>query len=465
MHESPIQAGASRTGLVGALGFATAVSMWAIAYFSMMSPGLVAGEILFGMLFLAVGAGGFVAGRLRVAGASGARAGLMVALVAATVNLLLVGSLFSKGANGSIVLELLMWIGGLYAASAVCGTIGGAIGGRAPAVMLRMSPTSLFAWVAAATVFLLLITGGIVTGQEAGLAVPDWPNSFGHNMFLYPLSEMTGGIYLEHAHRLYGTLVGLTSIALLVQVLRTESRAWVRAFMGALFVAVCVQGIMGGMRVTGGPTLSQDPADLAPSIGFGIVHGVFGQLVFAGFCVLAAATSTAWRIGAPPRSDDPLVSGRSASQVAFAVLLLQLISGALYRHFQIPSGTDAAPSSPTWAMHLHLTWSVVAFAAMIWLGIRAMKAPSDCAPLRPLGRGIHAIVTVQMLLGIVALVYVLLRKSAAIPPMEVLFTTAHQANGALLVGLSALTVAWFRRWTAQSVPATGLMASSSASRA
>jgi hypothetical protein len=94
-----------------------------------------------------------------------------------------------------------------------------------------------------------------------------------------------------------------------------------------------------------------------------------------------------------------------------------------------------------------------------------MKAPSDCAPLRPLGRGIHAIVTVQMLLGIVALVYVLLRKSAAIPPMEVLFTTAHQANGALLVGLSALTVAWFRRWTAQSVPATGLMASSSASRA
>jgi hypothetical protein len=67
--------------------------------------------------------------------------------------------------------------------------------------------------------------------------------------------------------------------------------------------------------------------------------------------------------------------------------------------------------------------------------------------------------------GIVALVYVLLRKSAAIPSMEVLFTTAHQANGALLVGLSALSVAWFRRWAAQSVPATGLMASSSASRA
>ena len=119
MHESPIHAGARRTGLVGALGFATAVSMWAIAYFSLMSPGLVAGEILFGMLFLAVGAGGFVAGRLRVAGQSGAKAGLMVALVAATVNLLLVGSLFGKGTDGSIFRQLLVWVGGLYAASAV----------------------------------------------------------------------------------------------------------------------------------------------------------------------------------------------------------------------------------------------------------------------------------------------------------------------------------------------------------
>lgn len=465
MHETPIHAGTSRSGLVAALGFATAVSMWAIAYFSLMSPGLVAGEILFGMLFLAVGAGGFMAGRLRVAGSSGAVAGLLVALVAATVNLLLVGSLFGKETEGSIVQQLLLWVGGLYAASAICGTIGGAIGGRAPAVALRMPPTSLFAWVAAATVFLLLVTGGIVTGQEAGLAVPDWPNSFGHNMFLYPLSEMKEGIYFEHAHRLYGTLVGLTSIALLVQVLRTESRAWVRFFMVALFIAVCAQGLMGALRVTGTFTLSQDPAELAPSVGFGVIHGVFGQLVFAGFCVLAAATGVRWRDGHAPRGDDALVSGRSASQVAFAVLLIQLVSGALYRHFQLPSGTDAPPSNPAWAMHLHLTWSVIAFAAMIWLGIRAMKAPSDCAPLRPLGKGIHALVTVQMLLGIVALVYVLLRKSAAIPPMEVIFTTAHQANGALLIALSALTVAWFRRWAAQSEPATGLIASSSASRA
>ena len=262
MHASTHGTGIRRTGLHLALGFATAVAMWAIAYVSLMSPGLVAGEILFGLLFVAVIGGGVVAGRLRASGGLGAgiSAGVAVALVCATVNLLLVGSLFGKGTDGSIFRQLMIWVGGLYAASAVCGTIGGAIGGRAPAVTLRMSPTSLFAWVAAATVFLLLVTGGIVTGQEAGLAVPDWPNSFGHNMFLYPLSEMKEGIYFEHAHRLYGTLVGLTSIALLVQVLRTESRAWVRAFMAALFIAVCVQGLMGALRVTGTFTLSQDPA-------------------------------------------------------------------------------------------------------------------------------------------------------------------------------------------------------------
>jgi cytochrome c oxidase assembly protein subunit 15 len=63
--------------------------------------------------------------------------------------------------------------------------------------------TSAFAWVTATATFFLLAIGGIVTAQEAGLAVVDWPNSFGYNMFLYPLSRMTGGIYFEHAHRLF----------------------------------------------------------------------------------------------------------------------------------------------------------------------------------------------------------------------------------------------------------------------
>ncbi|MFN9956993.1 MAG: COX15/CtaA family protein, partial [bacterium] len=104
----------------------------------------------------------------------------------------------------------------------------------------------------------MIVLGGIVTGYEAGLAVPDWPNSFGHNMLLYPVSEMKGGIFYEHAHRLFGMLVGLSSFTLAALCWRHERRASIRWAASALLFMVCVQGLMGGLRVTGMFTLSQD---------------------------------------------------------------------------------------------------------------------------------------------------------------------------------------------------------------
>ena len=71
----------------------------------------------------------------------------------------------------------------------------------------------------AGATFLLIIIGGIVTGTDSGLAVPDWPTTFGYNMFLYPLSEMVGGILYEHSHRLMGSLVGLLTVGLFVFIL------------------------------------------------------------------------------------------------------------------------------------------------------------------------------------------------------------------------------------------------------
>jgi cytochrome c oxidase assembly protein subunit 15 len=70
-----------------------------------------------------------------------------------------------------------------------------------------------------------LITGGLVTGLKAGLAVPDWPTSYGHNMLLYPLAEMSGGKYVEHAHRLYGMLVGVTAITVAVSLFFFDQRS------------------------------------------------------------------------------------------------------------------------------------------------------------------------------------------------------------------------------------------------
>src|SRR5437588_5766919 len=97
----------------------------------------------------------------------------------------------------------------------------------------------------AAATFPLIFMGGLVTSHGAGLAVPDWPNSFGYNMFLFPPSRWVGGIFYEHTHRLMGTVVGMLSIALTVWAWRTELRRWVRWLVTGLLLAVCVQGTLG----------------------------------------------------------------------------------------------------------------------------------------------------------------------------------------------------------------------------
>ena len=235
------------------LGFATTVMMWAIGYACMTHPGLILGEALFLMELGALAVGGYIAGRIL----GSIKAGIWVALISATVNLLIIGSLIRPGEDGSRLASAISWILGLYLVSIVLCTIGAGIGVRRFVPGKIPMATSLFSLLAASTVFLLLITGGLVTGLEAGLAVPDWPNSFGHNMLLYPLSEMTGGVYYEHAHRLYGMLVGLTTLSLLVMIFIHDKRSWMKALMVVVFLMVCAQGIMGGLRVTGEFTMSQ----------------------------------------------------------------------------------------------------------------------------------------------------------------------------------------------------------------
>ena len=102
----------------------------------------------------------------------------------------------------------------------------------------------------AAGVLVLICSGGLVTSHGAGMAVPDWPNSFGYNMFLFPLSHWVGGVFFEHTHRLIASGVGLLTIALCVFTLVVEQRAWVKWLAGIAVLAVIIQGVLGGLRVT-----------------------------------------------------------------------------------------------------------------------------------------------------------------------------------------------------------------------
>src|SRR5437762_7781702 len=109
-----------------------------------------------------------------------------------------------------------------------------------------------FAWLTATATLLLICSGGMVTSKGVGLAVPDWPTTFGYNMFFFPFSKWLGprfgGIFYEHGHRLAASAVGLLTIILTLWLWLKEERRWVRWLgVGALF-AVILQGVLGGLR-------------------------------------------------------------------------------------------------------------------------------------------------------------------------------------------------------------------------
>ncbi len=118
----------------------------------------------------------------------------------------------------------------------------------------------------------LLFLGGMVTSHEVGMAVPDWPATYGENMFTYNFLDKSWGIILEHTHRLAGSVIGLITIALGVAIYRTEKRVWVRWLGLAAFIGVVVQGVLGGGRVMLNAIFGQSLA---------AIHGCFAQAFFA----------------------------------------------------------------------------------------------------------------------------------------------------------------------------------------
>jgi cytochrome c oxidase assembly protein subunit 15 len=175
--------------------------------------------------------------------------------------------------------------------------------------------------------FLLILAGGVVTETGSGMAVPDWPTTFGYNMFLYPWAKMTGGILYEHSHRLIGSLVGLLTLTLAVVLWAVEPRRWVRWLGAAALLAVIVQGILGGMRVV---LVAEQLA---------LLHGALAHAFLGLAASLVVFTSRAWT--SPPA---PLPVKAGSHLCSWVVLLtamtyLQIVLGAVVTHTE--SGLDA----------------------------------------------------------------------------------------------------------------------------
>jgi len=173
--------------------------------------------------------------------------------------------------------------------------------------------------------------GGLVTSHGVGMAVPDWPNTYGYNMFLFPPSKWVGGIFYEHSHRLVASGVGLLTTILAAWLWFAESRRWLRWLGVIAFFAVVLQGVLGGLRVV----WFKDQ--------IGIFHAALAQLFFALICALALFTSRWWlerrfmarRDGNEAAERAGLEIGAPLRRLLLAttiLIFLQLILGATMRH-------------------------------------------------------------------------------------------------------------------------------------
>ena len=173
-------------------------------------------------------------------------------------------------------------------------------------------------FVSAATV-LLIVAGGLVTSTGSGLAVPDWPTSYGWNMFTFPMKHMVGGIFYEHGHRLIASGVGFLTIILAFWIWRAERRRWMRILGLTALGSVCLQGALGGITV-----LYFLPTAVSTA------HAGLAQIFFCLTVSIALFTSRGWIAPNHEPVDDRLL--RLVATTTTASIYLQIIIGATMRH-------------------------------------------------------------------------------------------------------------------------------------
>ncbi len=278
------------------------------------------------------------------------------------------------------------------------------------------------------TLFLISV-GGTVTTKKAGLAVPDWPTSFGYNMFTLPFHFWEGDALLEHSHRLVGSVMGMLVIGLLIWTACVERRSWVKQLTWVALVMVIVQGIMGGLRVT------------ELSIAWAIVHGCTAQAFLCLLLLIAVALSPEW--------DRPLAASVSPARVAnwrhwawivVGAVFLQLFLGAFMRHIDAGLAIPTFPLTPegTFMPTVHNKHVDIHFAHRFWalvvtvlVGILTTKVLRSAWAERRFRRpalGLIVLLIVQIALG----ASIIWTQRASHP------TTLHVVNGAVVLALSFL---------------------------
>jgi cytochrome c oxidase assembly protein subunit 15 len=418
-----------------AIGFGTTVAMWAVGYVGHMPLTRVPPVVFVSLMLICMGIGGWFVGRYTRRSLAGA---VWVGLLSSAINLLILGSLLRRPHGGQLVPQVWLWLPGTFAISILLAMVGLWLArmGRPASRPRDVNWVAALAWITCAAAMLLITAGGLVTGFRAGMAVPDWPNTYGSNMFLFPFTLMTGGVFYEHAHRLLGTLVGLSTLALAVYLTSYPSTVGRRQKAIAVLVwivgaCVVVQGILGGVRVT------DDSHALA------VVHGFFAHAILGGLVAVAVMLSRNWqRPGRTPSIASPN-SDRVLTLVLVGLILLQTMLGTLVRQLDV-------------FLLTHVSVAVIVVLVAVGVGARAWGLHAEEAVPRRLGLAVMLVVLLQVQLGIVSIAFrtppvntsptadELLASGDNLPvqPLPALITTIHQTTAAVFLGMAVVLALW-----------------------
>jgi len=307
-----------------------------------------------------------------------------------------------------------------------------------------------FAVVTACFTFALIIAGGMVTSTGSGLAVPDWPLSYGQVM-----PPMVGGIFYEHGHRMIASFVGFLTVILAFWLWKRDPRRWMRVLGLVALGAVIAQGILGGLTV-----LYLLPTAISVS------HAALAQSFFCLAALIALFTSKWWYEATPVLNDSTTRRVFLVSVLLAISVFLQLILGAVMRHtgsglaipdiplaygqilpsltpeslqgyndLQIKTDLRLAADGSLTAFQvgihfLHRLWALVVLVVAIVAFIRFRSNAKVPDRLHFLSGSVLALILLQISLGVIT---VLTRKHEII-------TTAHVATGAVTLVFCVLLV-------------------------
>ena len=261
---------------------------------------------------------------------------------------------------------------------------------------------------------LLLAAGALVTSNEAGLSVPDWPLSYGKIM-----PAMVGGVFYEHGHRMVATTVGLLTIGMVIWLWTADRRPWMRKLGLAALAAVIVQGVLGGLTVL---MLLPPPVSIS--------HACLAQLFFATTVSLAVFTSRSWQQGPEMVRDHGWPPLRFLAIAAPVAALLQTALGAAFRHKVL-------------GILPHIFGAVVLTIILLSISVFVLNQFPTHRTLRPAAAAVLTATFVQVFLGVMA--YWVRTDNSIDTELIVMSTVAHVVGGGLTLASTVALAIQIRR--------------------